>query len=503
MPELPIATGFYEDASKPIAAQECSNWIPQVPQTTALSQAQLIGTPGIDTFATTGSDSCRGSHVMGGIAYAVNGQSFYRVNRDGSTDNLGTIAGAGRVSIDDNGVQICIVVPLVAGYIYTVAGGLVQITDTNYTNTLGPSEQVVHKDGYFIHYKNVNNASNKPIFFVSNLNDGLTYDALDFGTAEVDPDLITGLHVNRNQLYVGGTITNEPFQNIGGSGFPFQRIAGGVIQKGISAKFSLVDFDNTFVGIGGGENEQAAIWRFTGASAVKISTAAIDKVLQESTDEEIAGIYATVYAEGGGYFVNFHFKNRTFTYDAAASALSGSPRWHERKSKDAEGRAIAWRVNGIIDAYGKTLVTDSQDGRIGALNRDTYTEYGEIVSRIVSTSPFHGQGRRVRVSQIELTTESGVGLGEKQKDTFPIKFPYVFGDDSLIDGVDPHIMMQFSDDGGKSWSNGVSRRLGKEGEYKRRQKWRRRGSFDRFRIYRFIMSDPVKPVIIKLEADFR
>jgi hypothetical protein len=133
---------------------------------------------------------------MNGIAYSVNGNNLYRINSDETTTDLGTITGTGRVSLADNGLEICIVVPSVAGYIYSVAAGLQIITDTNYTNTLGPSEQVVFKDSYFIHYKNDNNASNKPIFFISNLNDGLTYNALDFGTAEADPDKITGLHVN-------------------------------------------------------------------------------------------------------------------------------------------------------------------------------------------------------------------------------------------------------------------------------------------------------------------
>jgi len=71
--EFPVAGGFYEDASKPIASQECVNWIPQVPQTNALSPAQLIGTPGITQFAIAGEPFSRGSHVMNGIAYAVTG----------------------------------------------------------------------------------------------------------------------------------------------------------------------------------------------------------------------------------------------------------------------------------------------------------------------------------------------------------------------------------------------------------------------------------------------
>jgi hypothetical protein len=264
------------------------------------------------------------------------------------------ITGTGRVSMADNGLEICIVVPKVAGYIYSAAGGLQIITDTNFTNTLGPSEQVVYKSGYFVHYNNVNNAEDNPIVFHSNLRNGLVYNALDYGVPSIDPDLITGLHVNRNQLYVGGEVTFELFQDIGGAGFAFQTIPGAVMQIGVKAKLSLVDFDGGFVGIGGGENDQPAIWKFSGGSQQKISTAAIDNILQQSTDAEVESIYATTYSAFGGFFVNFHFKDRCMTYDGATNI------WHERKSKDLEGRPIAWRVNGIIDAYGFTLVTDSQ-----------------------------------------------------------------------------------------------------------------------------------------------
>jgi len=502
MQELPIATGFYEDPSKPIAAQECTNFIPQVPQTQALSQAQLIGTPGIDDFANTQSSSNRGFHEMAGIAYSVNGTSLFRANSDGTTTNLGTVAGAGSVSIDDNGIELCIVVPSSTAYIYTVAGGLQAITDTDFTTTLGPSEMVVEKDGYFIHYNNNSAASLRPVFFISNLNAGLVYDALDYED-NTGFDQITGIHVNRNLLYVSGKNSKAPYQNIGGEGFPFSQIVGGVIQKGCRAKFSLIDFDNTFVSVAGGKNERPAIWRFSGASSQKISTSAIDYALQNLSEDEISRIFTTVYAEDGNYFVNFHTKDRVFTYDATASALMGASTWHERKSKDSDGRAVKWRVNGIIEAYGKTLVSDSQDGRIGALNKDTYTEYGEYITRTVTSIPFHAQNERVRVSAIELTCESGVGLEEKKKSAFPLRFPYVFGEDDLIDGVDPTVLMQFSDDSGYSWSNGSRRKLGKEGEHKKRQRWRRQGQFTRSRIYKFSISEPVKATIIKLTADFK
>lgn len=480
---LPIATGFYEDASRPIAAQQCVNWIPQIPQTNAYSPIQLLGTPGLVLRALAGTAAARGAHVLNGVPYTVNGTVLYRENNDGTTTALGTIAGTGRVSMDDNGTQLCIVVPGVAGYIFTASPDtLTQITDPEFTTNIGPSQQVVYKDGYFIHYNNQSAAGTGVVFFISNLNNGLAYDALDFGSAEVDPDQITGIHVNKNILYVGGEITNEPFQNVGGAGFPFLRIPGAVLQKGVKAKFSLIEFDNKFAFVGGGLNEQAAVWLASGSSTQKISTSAIDFVIRQETDEQQQNIYCTTYADGGGYFLNVHLSNRVFTYDSLASQLSGRPIWHERLSRDAEGRDVVWRVNNIINAYGKTIVTDNQSGRIGELDDAVFDEYGRGVVRVVATTPFNDKGNRVAISEMELTCESGVG--------------------NIADpGSDPVVIREISDDGGRTFGNSTQRKIGKQGEYFKRMIWRREGQFNTSRVYRFTFPDPVKPVIIKLEAD--
>ena len=61
------------------------------------------------------------------------------------------------------------------------------------------------------------------------------------------------------------------------------------------------------------------------------------------------------------------------------------------------------------------------------------------------------------------------------------------------------ISMDISDDA-KTFKYERSRPMGKIGEYYRRAVWYKNGRAPRFRIFRFKMSDPVKPVIIKLEA---
>ncbi len=473
--EIPISTGFYEDSSRPIAAQTCINWIPVVPETNALSISQLKGTPGINLFAMNGTFSNRGAHVMDSVSFFVNGTSLFRVNADGSSDDLGSITGVGRVSMADNGTQLCIVVPGTTGYIFTKdPDTLTIITDPNFFS-LGPSDQVEYKDSFFIHIA-------KKLFFKSALNDGLVYDALDFGTAEADPDNNSAIHVNRNVLYIAGNETIEPFQNVGGSGFPYQRISGGLIQKGVKAKFSVVDFDNSFVFLGGGVNEQPAIWRFTGSSAVKLSTQAIDNIIGKETDAQLEAVFATTYAIDGSYFVNFHFSDSTFTYDATASSRLGKPVWHERQSRNDQGEQTKWRVSSIVTAYGKTLVGDSLGPKIGEISTDAFTEYGTLIDRDVSTGPLQADGQTFFINQLEVMTESGVG-------------------NTTDPGADPQITMSMSINGGQTFGNELSRSLGKVGEYNQRQIWDRLGRVPRFAMFRFSVSAEVRPVIIKLVAD--
>lgn len=478
--QLEIGTGFYASASLPLSAQRCINLYPVIPQASALNQRALFGTPGTKTFATTGdtvTGENRGSQIMKGAGYFVNGSKLYSVTAAGVVDDKGAIEGAGRVSLANNGQFLVVVVPGGKAYGYdNVADTLTEITNANFR----PSSTVVFKDGFFVF-----SASDGSVFFNSALNDPFTYDALDFGTAEINPDRIVALHVNHNELFVAGEETIELFQNVGGSGFPFQRIPGANIQKGVYGKFTLAEFDNTFVFVGGGANEEAAIWKVTGSSSVqKVSTSAIDNAIQKFTDEEISSAFSWVYSEGGNFFVGFTFESaripsKTFVYDATTSALAGSSSWHERQTGVTDNR---WRVNSIVRLGGKALVGDQIDGRIGELDLDTFDEYGDVLFWSKSGPPFSNQGQRSFFGEIELFMEAGVGLTTGQ-------------------GSDPVVRMDFSDNGGRSFSSEFSRNYGKIGAYGQRTIWRRQGDIPNQRVLRFSGSDPVKRNILKLEAN--
>lgn len=454
--ELPFATGYYIDDTRSSAYVECTNAVPEFYAIGGKQKTKLRATSGVSLLGTAGTKTSRGAWVMNELMYEVGGNTLYRVDSDGTSTSLGTIAGSGRVSMADNGTQLCIVVPGSVGYIYSVAGGLVQITDIDYTSN--PSNQVSFADGYFLHVTETK-------FFISALNDGLTYDGLDFAAAETLPDKITSVHVSRNQVYIGGVETIEPFQNIGGAGFPFQRINGGVVPMGIKAKFSLVEFGRTFAFLGGGRNETPSVYLFTGSTPERIATNAIDKIIEEQTDDEMKAVYCTTYSERGGIFLNVHFNDRTMTYDRATGL------WHERTSKNISGQQVNWRVNGIVTAYGKTLVTDNQSGNIGEMDKDAHTEYGVSVKRVFGTVPLSAQDKDISFSQMEVVMENGTGTTADN---------------------DPKIMRSFSDDGGYTFGNETSRSIGKEGNYLARQIWFREGQTKRHRMYRFVHDSPTK-----------
>ena len=471
---LPIAKGFYRDKSLPISHQECVNCYPNIVQTEgAYDNETLYGTPGIVQLTTTGTvgQINRGGHTMLGIPYFVNGQSLYRLDRSFvgptevfTTTTIGIIAGTARVSIADNGTQMLILVPGGNGYIYTAATStLAVISDVDFTANGNP-QYVIFVDGYFACF------TDSKKWIVSNLNDGTSWSAPQFGTAESDPDNISAMAKLNNQVYLLGSVTTEGNQNIGGYTFPFQR-NNVFLDKGCAAKFSVINADQSFFMLGGGDRETPAIWQFKDNQYTKVSTTAIDDMLSGFSDIVISNCFAWSYAQSGAYFVGFTFSSTSIVYDTVSGL------WHERKSISGES-VSRWRVNCIVEAYNKIIVGDAVDGRIGYLDLDTYSEYGDEIIRIFTTMPYNEGEEELIFSRLELTMESGVGNA---------------------DDVNPVIELQTSKNG-KTFNNPRPRKIGAIGEYHKRIVWKRNGRFPKISVLRFTMSSKVKFVIIKLEG---
>ena len=471
---IELHNGFYVSASAPLSSQLCTNFYPNIPQVGgALNAGTLFGTPGITQKLTTGdyTEINRGSHTMNGIPYFVNGETLYRIDRTVPggvvTFNavaLGTVGGGGRISSADNGTQLMIIAEG-EGYIWD-GTTFSTITDTDFKAN-GTPEHVVFIDSFFM----VTTDDKKLIR--SDANNGLSWDALLYSSAESDPDPIVSAIVFKNQIYVAGSETTEVFENVGGSGFNFAR-TGFYLDKGVKSPYSMIKTSDAFMFIGGGANESPAIWVFSGNGAKKVSNTAIDEVLSNMDDAELQAAFSWSYAEAGAYFVGFSFTSRTFVFDT----ITG--KWHERTST-IDSAQEAWRVTAITAAYDTLLVGDKADGRIGEMRLDTYGEYTVDIQRTFSTYPFYNQSKPFVVNSVEAILENGVGTVS----------------------LDPQMRLSFSKDGGRTFSDELARGFGLLGENTKRTVWRQLGRFPRDGVLKFEMSGAIKPAFLKLEAEIQ
>lgn len=489
MPELPLGGSFYKMDSLPISAQECINLYSNIPEVSTPSKKQLLIPAGIALACTAGTDVFnRGAHVFNAKPYFVQGFGLYRVDvtYDGFLNPTYTsvlvsgatlLPGTERVIMADNGEeggQMMIVLPDLDtkfnAFIYTVSGGLVAVSDTDFD---GPVSDVNYIDGYFEYTK-----KNGQKFFISDLRDGSSYLSTDFEAAEADPDFNMRSYVLRNQLYVLGGQTIQGFQNVGGSGFPFVYIQGSVQSKGLASIYAITQKDDILIFLGGGENETPAIWATNGGSMEKISTIPIEQEISTYSQTVIETAYAWSYSQAGGVFVAFTFPDqKCFVFDFR------SKEWHTRESLNDLGESMPCRISNVVDVYGVLLVGDVATNKIGVLSRDVYTEYGQEIPRRFVTPHVDNEGMPFFLDSVEVVSNVGNGLTSGQ-------------------GSEPLISLSISKDGGRTFNNPIEKEAGMLGEYNKRTIWNQLGRVAREVCFKFDLVGPIRWAITKIEVNF-
>jgi len=478
--ELQIADGFYISQSTPLIEKRVVNLYPVIPQASAGSPRALFGTPGIKQFSNINNDgvNSRGSLVFSdGIPYRVIGNTLYSFNSGGTATSHGSITGSSDVSMASNGINIAIQDPDGDSYFFTPSTNTLELNNGSVFLSFGQAKTVTFKDGFYVY-------TTSAIFFSSStktVNDGKTFDALDFADAEISPDLIVKGINDHNQLYILGKETTEVYRTIVTTGFPFERIPGAIIPKGCQAPNSAIDFDQSFVFLGGGKDEKAGIWRVIGSSAKKISTSSVDQLIQSNSDAVIEKTRAYSYSENGNYFAVFTVGDHTFVYDATTSNLSGKPEWHERQTGITNGTGFRkWRaIHGVV-AFGSVQVGDDRSGLVGDLDFSTFTEYGNDIERFFTTKPFIDKGEHIFSHELELYMRTGIG-----DSTTP----------------DPQIRMDYSDNGSMTFNSEISKSMGKVGEYNTEVKWKRMGRIPNSRVMRWKTTAAVPIEIYSLFAN--
>lgn len=411
----------------------------------------VMAIPGLTLFSDIGSQPVRGAHWMGTTLFSVVGSSLYSVDATGTETLIGTIPGTNPVRMADNGTELAIHDGATTGYVYS--GGALTIPVD-----LPSVSDVLFVDGYFLW-----TIAGGDQFIISGLNDGLSYDPLDVATVEGAPDSLVGAINDHREVLFFGTASTEIFVNTGNADFPFERQGNAFIERGCIDRNSIAKDDNStwFVG------DDRIVYRMDGYSPIRVSTHAVEKTLAKAT-----WFRAFSYTQEGHKFYVLNTDQGTWACDVATSNA-----WHERKSFGLD----YYRVGCAVTAYGKTLFGDNQTGRLYQPDLDVNDENGAAMPVTIELPPIGDGVTRQTLYAFEMFMETGVGD---------------------LSTADPQVILTYSKDGGRNWSNEMWRSMGAQGEYSARAVWRVNVEFRQLQL-RILLPEKVRRCVIGYHVDAR
>lgn len=243
--------------------------------------------------------------------------------------------------------------------------------------------------------------------------DADTIGGLSFASAEYYPDNLRRVMVANDLIYFMGTRSIEPWQVTGSANLPFSKIAGAQIEKGLRSTLEAVVMDNTLHWV----SQEGRVYR--GGQAQNITTDAVAAALEGNT----------------GRMVTYQTRN----HDNAVVRLTGCPAfvfdpstqmWWERSSGVNHDE---WDVTATVQHNG-VWYAGTRGGKICTFSG--FQDLGEELRReAISTNITQG-GNRFSVDEVNLRV-SGSGS----------------------------IMLSWSKDGGRTFSNERQRTFGGEFEY--------------------------------------
>jgi len=242
--------------------------------------------------------------------------------------------------------------------------------------------------------------------YASSVSEGTGFNALNFAQAESNPDGNTGLITSNNTVYVFGENTIQPFQTVANTGFVLQPIQGSIIQKGCISKNTVTTFQGVITFLGGDTVESVGLYMLSGSEYQKITTDSIEYYINSLTREQIALATCWSYISNGGAFLVLDVGDASFVYDAVNSKKAGANIWHERQSGE-----IDWNDFKLFDsiystpAYGKVLVGSRTGSKVGYIDYNTFTEYGEKIAKGFTTQPFDADA--IRLNEVKAFVNSG------------------------------------------------------------------------------------------------
>jgi len=390
------------------------NLYPEKNSTESENPVALISTPGLDLLFQIKDEG----GIIGGIENALGSffctrKGFYQI-KGKSYIKKASVSLVGRVSIATNGLSIMMVDGYRA-YAYDIAAGKISDVDIPRSNT------VVFVDSYFVVSYNDYNQ-----FAVSG-NYNTTFNAADYAAAEGSPDNIQGIALLKRQLYVLGEKSTEVWYS-SGEDFPFNPNPSAYIDIGCYNKWSFTYSVNGVCWLG----DDKIIYLATGYTPQRISTHSIEYLLGGLN---CANAFMTNYSQEGHDFMCLVVPAEKIMlfYDMTSGV------WHYRESDVGVYQALI--------TFGADTYVGTADGSMYKMNPNSGSDNGKPVNRYCITPTISATGDRFRIPSVEMVVQYfNPALPDKL-------YADMTDDEKMLYVADSSILMSYTDDDGRTWSN--------------------------------------------------
>lgn len=377
---------------------------------------------GLDTFSSSEvSGGVRAMMPIGNRLLAVKGRTICSIDSSGASSIIGGLASDGLVTMAANKRSPSQQVAICCDGVVMMyqAGAVTQITDED----LNAATSVIELDGYMLY------GSRNGKLVASDLNSADVIDGLSYATAEASSDELIRVGRRGQEAVVFGAKTTEFWTNVAGDPFPFGRST--VRHYGCAAAGSVADLSETLVFV----DHRRHVRLLNGYDAQRISTPPVERALEDETD--LSSVRGFAFVERGHEMYALTGTAFTWVYDVNTGL------WHERKSYGLS----RWRVDCSCEFNGETLFGAYNLPIIYRSDPDLMDDDGDPIEVIVQPPPITAFPKQLSWDRLDIRMTPGVGLNT----TAPAE-------------LSPEVMVDFSEDGGRTFGAQEHLALGEEAQ---------------------------------------
>jgi hypothetical protein len=459
--QVPLISGAYADQTAGWRTAYPRNMIP-VPKEQGISKGYFRPGEGLEVFAGAAPGVDRGAIVWRGQCYRVMGTKLVSVSASGVISVLGDVGGSGHVTFDYSFDRLGIGS---GGNLFYWDGTLLtEVTDPD----LGTVVDVLWVDGYWLTTDGVN-------LVATELNDPTSINPLKYGSSEADPDAVVALWKLRNEVHAINRYTTEVYDNVGGNGFPLQRIDGALIECGAIGTHATCLYGGSIAVLGGARNEPPSVWLIGGGNRIPLATSEIDQILAGYSEEQLKAALLEARTWRKHEWLYVHLPDRCLVFDIVATKVLGESVWFSLDS----GVLIAqqYRAQHWVWCYDEWLAGDPA-GNAVLKSTDAHSMHlGQSVGWDLQTAMFYNAGRGAVIHELELVALPG----------------------RVAFGADPQVWTSYTVDG-ETWSMERPVGAGVQGDRAKRLRWLQQGLLSNYRAQRFRGTSDAHLSVSRLEA---